>query len=732
MLHLLDKPLAAAKPSRRSFLKLSAGAAGGLLIGLNMPYGSGAAKAAEGTAEFAQPFVHIRPDNKVVVISKHLDKGQGAATGLATLVADELDADRAQVEVEFAPSNPEVYKNLLFGLQGTGGSTAIANSFLQYREAGAAAKAMLVAAAAKQWEVDPASVTVEKGMVKHGSGKQATFGELAGAAALQDVPEKPKLKSPDEWVYIGKSFPRVDTKMKTVGAPSTYGMDVQHENMLVAVLARPPKFGSVPKTFDASEAKKVKGVIDVISVPSGVAVLAESTWPAIKARDLVEVEWDESAAETRSSSEMLADLKSMTGEPGLEAHVHGDAEAGLANAAKIVEADYTFPFLAHAPMEPLDATILFDGKSATVWTGSQLQTIDHNVTAGVLGLSPENVKIETLWAGGSFGRRAQPDSHPVAEAAHLAKAWADAGNAPRPIKVVWTREDDIKGGYYRPMVAHKVRVGLDADGNPLGWHHRVASKSILIGSPFEQFLVKEGVDETTAEGVTDMTYTVPGIRVEVHNAKTAVPVLWWRSVGHTHTAYVMETMIDRLAREAGKDPVDYRMALLKDDPRKLGVLKLAAEKAGWGDPLPQGRYRGVAVQKSFNTYVAEVAEISFREDGTVKVEKVTCAADCGIPVNPDNIRAQVEGAVGYGLGAILRNEITLTDGEVDQANFDTYLPIRISDMPQVEVHIVPSTEAPTGIGEPGTPPVGPAVANAIAAAKGEWVSELPLSKHGLA
>ncbi|ADZ68620.1 xanthine dehydrogenase family protein molybdopterin-binding subunit [Polymorphum gilvum] len=729
MLHLLDRPLAAVAPSRRTFLKLSAGAAGGLLLALRLP-GAAPARAAEGT--FAQPFVHIRTDGTVVVLSKHLDKGQGVATGLATLVADELDAAWEQVTVAFAPADGELYKNLFFGVQGTGGSTAIANSFLQYRAAGAAARAMLVAAAARQWGVPADEIAVSGGVVSYGSGRSATFGDLAGAAAQEDVPAEPMLKTPEQWVYIGKRFPRLDTRMKTVGAPGAFGIDHQADGMLVAVLARPPRFGATVARVDDTATRAVAGVVDVVALPSGVAVLATSTWPAIRARDLLEVTWDDSAAETRSSDAMLAELSDLTAQPGLVAADEGDAEAAIAAAAKVVEVDYSFPFLAHAPMEPLDITVLFDGETARFHTGSQFQGIDQTVAAAVLGLTPDKVAIDTTWAGGSFGRRAQPDSHYFAEAAQIARARHDAGHAPQPIKVVWTREDDIRGGYYRPMVAHKVRVGLDAEGRILGWHHRVAAKSIMIGTPFESFVVKNGIDDTTVEGVHGTTYALPAMKVEVHNARTAVPVLWWRSVGHTHTAYVMETMIDRLARETGEDPVAFREKLLKDDPRKLAVLRLAADKAGWGTPVPEGRHRGIAVHTSFNSCVAEVAEISLRADGTVKVEKVVVAVDCGLPVNPDVIAAQVEGAIGYGLGAVLRNEITLTDGIVDQANFDTYLPLRLTDMPRIEVHVVPSAMAPTGIGEPGTPPIGPAVANAIAAATGEWVTVLPLSKHGLA
>ncbi|WP_269585199.1 xanthine dehydrogenase family protein molybdopterin-binding subunit [Roseibium sp. Sym1] len=727
MLHLLQKPLEAAKPTRRSFLKMSAGTVGGLVLAMNLPRGTAAA--AEG--DFIQPFVHIRPDNTVVVLSKHFDMGQGTASGLSTLVADELDAAWDQVTVEFAPSNPQVYANTLFGVQGTGGSTAMANSFMQYRQAGAAAKAMIVSAAAKEWGVPAGDITVSEGVVSHGSGKSATLGELASLAANEDVPAEPALKTPEQWVYIGKSFPRLDVKNKTVGAPKTYTMDFQRDDLLVAVVARSPRFGGKVKSFDASEAKKVPGVVNVLEIPAGVAVIATSTWPAIKGRGLLGIEWDDSEAETRSSDAMIAELKDMTGKPGLKVREDGDVDAALAASDRVIEADFEFPFLAHGAMEPLDIAMMFDGETAEFWFGSQIQTIDHNVAATVLGIPFEKVRINTLWAGGSFGRRAQADAHPVVEITTLAKAMQAAGMEPAPVKIVWTREDDMAGGYYRPMSAHKIRAGLDADGNVTAFKYNIAAKSIIKGTPFEAMLMKDGVDHNMTEGAHDTTYAFPLMNMDQAYQETKVPVLWWRSVGHTHTAYVMETMIDRLAKEAGKDPVAYRLEMIKDDPRKVGVLKLAAEKAGWDTPAPEGRYRGVAVHKSFGSYVAEVAEISFRDDGTVKVEKVTAAVDCGTPINPDNIRAQVEGGIGYGLGAVLRNQVTLADGVVEETNFDTYEPIRMSDMPEVEVHIVASNEAPSGIGEPGTPPIGPAVANAIAAARGEWITTLPLAKNGL-
>lgn len=727
MLHLLKQPLAAAMPTRRTFLKMSAGTVGGLVLAMNLPRST--ASAAEG--EFIQPFVHIRPDNTVVVLSKHFDMGQGTASGLCSLVADELDASWEQVRVEFAPSNPQVYANTLFGVQGTGGSTAMANSFMQYRQAGAAAKAMIVAAAAQKWGVPAGEITVSGGVVSHGSDKSATLGELAGLAANEDVPAEPTLKTPDQWVYIGKSFPRLDVKNKTVGAPKTYTMDFQRDDLLVAVVARSPRFGGKVKSFDATEAKKVPGVVNVLQIPNGVAVIAKSTWPAINGRSLLEIEWDDSEAETRSSDAMIAELKDMTTKPGVKVREDGDVDAALEASAKVIEAEYDFPFLAHGAMEPLDIAMMFDGDTAEFWFASQIPTIDHNVAATVLGIPFEKVKINTLWAGGSFGRRAQADAHPVVEITTLAKAMQAAGMAPAPVKIVWTREDDMAGGYYRPMSAHRLRVGLDDQGNVTAFKYNIAAKSIVKGTPFEAMLMKDGVDHNMTEGAHDTTYAFPLMNMDQSFQETKVPVLWWRSVGHTHTAYVMETMVDRLAKEAGKDPVAYRLEMIKDDPRKAGVLKLAAEKAGWDTPLPEGRHRGVAVHKSFGSYVAEVAEISFRDDGTVKVEKVTAAVDCGTPINPDNIRAQVEGGIGYGLGAILRNQVTLADGVVEETNFDTYEPIRMSDMPEIEVHIVPSNEAPTGIGEPGTPPIGPAVANAIAAAKGEWATSLPLAKAGL-
>ncbi|MCR9255710.1 MAG: xanthine dehydrogenase family protein molybdopterin-binding subunit [Alphaproteobacteria bacterium] len=721
--------------NRRGFLIAMGGAGAGLMIGSSLiGKAAEAATPATGAADVQfNPFVIVKPDNTVVVLSKHLDKGQGTASGLATLVADELDAAWDQVEVTFAPANAALYNNLQWGpYQGTGGSSAIPNSFMQYRKAGATAKAMLVEAAARRWGTTADRVTVREGVLTHSSGETLAFGDVAAEAAGLPVPEDPVLKTPDQFTLIGKEdLPRLDVKPKTVGAP-IFTLDVKRDGMLVAAIARSPKFGGAVASFDATEAKAVNGVVDVVQIPAGIAVLATSTWPALKAKDLLDIEWDFSAAETRGTDRILAEYRSLAGTPGQVFQQDGDSEAALAGAAQVIESEFTFPFLAHAPMEPLDVVIEFDGKTAEIWTGSQLQTVDQYVTSATLGIEPTDVKINTLWAGGSFGRRAIYDSHIVGEAAQIAKALhLKNGGKKQPIKVQWSREDDIKGGYYRPMYVHRVRAGIDAEGRLVGWHHRIVGQSILTGTPFEAALVHNGIDHTSVEGVMGSPYAIPNFTGELHTTKVGVPGLWWRAVGHTHTAYVMETMLDEIAAAAGKDPVALRRELLKDSPRHLGVLNLAAEKAGWGTPLPAGKARGVAVHKSFESYVAQVAEVSFDAEGDFKVDRVVCAVDCGVAVNPDNIRAQMEGGIGYGIGHALRNEITLTDGEVDQSNFHDYEPMRISDMPTVETHILASAAAPTGVGEPGTPPAAPAVANAVFSATGERLRTLPFSKRSL-
>jgi len=699
--------------SRRGFVKL---AGAGLVLGLAPELAFAAA-----TGPFApNPFVRIAPDSTVTVIVKHLDKGQGIATGLATLVAEELDADWKQMRAEFAPADNAKYKNLFFGAQGTGGSTSMANSFDQYRQAGAVARAMLVAAAAQAWSVPASEIEIAGGTLSHASGKSGTFGDFAEAAGKLDVPAKAPMKAAADYRLIGKNVHRLDTEAKITGQP-IYTQDVHLDGMIVAAIIHPPRFGAVATSIDASKAKDVQGFLDARIVPQGVAVYGKSTWPAFKAKGLIQVVWDESKAEKRGSAEIVEEYKALAGTPGVVAADIGSVDAGMANAAKVIEQDFVFPFLAHAPMEPMNAVVQVKDGRATIWTGAQMPTLDQAMAARVLDLTPDKVDVVTKWAGGSFGRRAVPTSDYVVEAAHVAKAWGK----PDPVKLVWQREDDMKAGYYRPAYLHRVKIGVDAQGNVLAWKHTIVGQSILAGTPFAA-MVKNGVDATSVEGVSDLPYLAPNLHVELHTTKLGVPALWWRSVGHTHTAFVVETMIDRIAAEAGRDPVAYRLATLRDKPRHVAVLKLAAEKAGWGSPPPEGVFRGVAVHESFRTFVAHVVDVRMGKNGEPKVERVVCAVDCGLAVNPDIVKAQMEGGVGFGLGAALRDAITLNAGVVDQANFDTYLPLRISDMPKVEVHIVASAAPPTGVGEPGVPPLAPAVANAMFKATGRAVTELPL------
>lgn len=683
---------------------------------------------ASGTDAQVNPFVKIAADGTVTVVLKHFEMGQGTTTGLTTLVAEEMDADWDRVAIEFAPADNTRYANLAFGAQGTGGSTAIANSWMQYRQAGAAARDVLVRAAAQTWGVAPDAVRVEAGQLNSGA-HSAHFGEMAALAATLTPSAEPVLKAPDAWRLIGDAGLRRKDSAGKVDGSAPFATDVRLPGMVHATILRSPKFGGKLVGFDAAGAAAVPGFVDAKAMPNGagVAVFATGTWAAIQARAAVTAEWDFSAAETRSTEAMVAEHLALTDAPAIVARA-GDVSA-LATAPVKVEADFVFPLLAHAPMEPLTCTIEpVAGGGVRVHDGCQFPAITHPTVAAILGLKPEQVEINTLYAGGSFGRRANTVSDYQAEAA---MAFALLGGT-APVKLVWTREDDLSGGFYRPLAAHRVRIGL-ANGLITAWDHRIAVKSIMKGTPFESVMVKDGVDPTSVEGVADTHYAIPGFAVGLTDAQTPMPVLWWRSVGHTHTAFAMESLMDMAAAAVGADPVAFRLGLLGGDPdqrRLAGVLRLVADKSGWGDALPQGRGRGVAVHKSFGTYVAEVVEVSLA-GGAVKVEKVWAAVDCGVAVNPDVIRAQIEGGIGYGLGAVMRNQITLTDGVVDQANFPDYEPLRIADMPQIEVHIVPSTEAPSGIGEPGVPPVGPALANAIFAATGTRVTRLPFTAAGV-
>ncbi|SDN44005.1 isoquinoline 1-oxidoreductase, beta subunit [Methylobacterium phyllostachyos] len=716
------------RPSRRGLLA----GAGALVVAFRLDPKPARAASGPNLADVkAQPnaFVRIGADDTVTVVIKHLDMGQGNTTGLATILADELGADWRQVRTEFAPADATLYNNSLMGpIQGTGGSTAVANSWFQLRKAGAAAREMLMAEAAFRWKVPVSEITVADNVVRHGpSGRQARFGELAASAASLPVPSEPRLKDPSEWKLIGAKLPRLDSVAKTNGT-AIYSLDIRRPNQVTAVVARAPRFGATVKGFDATAARKVAGVLDVVQVPSGVAVIARDTWAAMKGREALTVTWDDSTAETRSSEAILAEYRERAKGPGLTASERGDPQAALKGAAKVVEAEFTFPYLAHAAMEPLNATIEKGADGGyDVYAGFQFQTVEQATMAAILGVTADRVRLHSNWAGGSFGRRATPTADYLAEAAAVFKASGEKA----PLHLVWTREDDMAGGYYRPTVLHKVRAGIDGKGAVVGWDHVMVGKSIMIGSPFEAMIVKNGIDSTTVEGASDTPYALPAYRFGVHNGREGVPVLWWRSVGHTHTAHVMEVMIDELAHAANVDPVAYRLSLLTQAPRLSGVLKLAADKAGWSAKLQEpGRGLGVAVHESFGSYVAMVADVT-AQDAAIRVNRIVAAVDVGVPVNPDVIRAQVEGAVGFALSAVLRNRITLKDGQVQEHNFDAYEPTRMSEMPQVEVHIVPSQVAPTGIGEPGVPVLGPSIANAVFAATGRRLRSLPLDLSGV-
>jgi isoquinoline 1-oxidoreductase beta subunit len=722
------------QPSRRLFLKGTAAVGAGLIIGFQMGCDPGQKQpptpaASPGNAFAPNAFLRIAPDGTVTVISKHIEFGQGTYTGLATILAEELDADWSKVRVESAPADASRYNNLGWGpMQGTGGSSAMASSWQQLREAGATGRALLVAAAAATWNVPAAEITVQRGVVSHAaSQRSAGFGELAERAATMPMPESVKLKDVQEFTLIGTDVPRVDVAPKTDGS-ARFTLDVYLPDMLTAVVARPPRFGGKVARFGASAAKAVTGVVDVVQIPTGVAVVARSFWAAKKGRDALQIEWDDSQAETRSSSEMWEALRELAETKGAVAVEKGHAAAGIAAAKKVVEAEFEFPFLAHATMETLDCVAQIQGSGADtrckLWMGSQIQTADQMGVARALGIPPDRVEIETLLTGGSFGRRGTFDGEVAVECVTIARAMG--GKA--PIKLVWTREDDIRGGRYRAMFLHRIRAGLDDKGAITGWEHRIVGPSIAAGTAMEQRMIHNGVDQTSVEGAAPPHYDIANLYVDTHIAKIGVPVHFWRSVGSTHTAYAIEVFLDQIAATLKRDPVELRRSLLASHPRHLAVLELAVEKSGWTSPMPRGKARGFALHESFNTVVAEVAEISLLPDGMPKVERVVCAVDCGVAINPDNIRAQVEGGLGYGLGAALHDEIVLDGGVVVQSNFHDYQPLRIHEMPAIEVHIVPSANPPTGIGEPGLPPIAPAVANAYFRLTGKKLHRLPFRR----
>ncbi len=706
--------------SRRKFLQSTAAVGVGLVIGISLPMHKLLAADAPAAAPLPAPsaFLRIGADNRITVLLAHSEMGQGIWTTLPMLIAEELEADWQQIRVEHALAAP-AYAHTAWGIQGTGGSTTTWSEFDRYRQAGAMAKALLISAAAQKAGVKESDCRAENGRIICGK-KSFSFGELADAASKLPTPTSVTLKNAKDWKRIGKATKRLDTPEKITGK-AVFGIDVQFPGLLTAVVARAPVFGGKVKSFDASASKAIKGVRDVVQVPNGVAVVADHYWAAKQGRDALKIDWDRGPNAALDSTELRKQYQALAQTPGITAAAAGDVEAALGSAKNVLDMEYSVPYLAHAPMEPLNCTVRIGNDNCEIWTGSQFQTIDQAAAAQILGLKPEQVILHTTFLGGGFGRRANPAADFVSEAVHVAKA------AKAPVKTVWSREDDIRGGYYRPAYLQRIRVALDKSGLPQAWDHQLVGQSIITGTSFEPYLVKNGIDHTSVEGISDSPYLalVPNRRVGLHTTKPGVPVLWWRSVGHSYNAFVMESALDEVAKAAGNDPLAYRRTLLKGHPRLLGVLNLAAEKAGWGKPLPKGRAQGIAVHESFGSFVAQVAEVSI-ENGAIRVHKVTCAIDCGIAVNPEGIRAQMESGITYGLSAALYGKLTFKNGEIEQSNFHDYPVLRANEMPVVDTHIVPSTEKSGGVGEPGTPPIAPAVANAVAALTGKRLRELPL------
>lgn len=682
----------------------------GLLIGFRLPTPSQAAAPAAPVPVAPNAFLRIATDGVVTLLSKHTEYGQGIYTGLATLVAEELDADWTQMRVEGAPANEKLYANLrIRGQQHTGGSTSIANSWMQMRTVGATARAMLVRAAAKAWRVPESEITVSKGVIAHAASKRsAGFGEFAAKAAALPMPTNVPLKDPKTFTLIGTKQQRVDAA-GMVNGTTQYVMDWHEPGMRVAVVQHPPRFGATVAAFDDSIAKAVPGVTHIVKIPTGVAVVADSFWAAKRGRDALQVTWDESKAEKRSTRELFAHYRELAKTPGKPAlaQPRGDVEKALAEAVTRVSATYELPYVTHAPMEPMSVVCKLSAGGCDIWTSSRNLTADHKVAATITGLAQEQIRIHLLHAGGAFGRRGPADNDYKAEAVAIAKALGGDGVA---VKVIWTREDDIRSGMYRPMVHHALEAGLDANGTLIAWRHRIVGQAML------------------KNGATDVPYAIPNFAVETHEPKSPVSTSPLRSVDHTHTGFATEVFLDEIAQASGQDPLALRRALLADNPRLLNVVNIAAEKAGWGEELPAGRGRGIATHFTMGSWAAHVADVSVGKDGQVKVERIICAADCGLAINPDVIEAQVNGGTVFGLSVAMNEAITLNEGRVEQSNFDDYRILRMAEMPKIEVHIVPSMETPTGVGELGVPPVAPAVTGAIFAATGKRIRTLPIAR----
>jgi isoquinoline 1-oxidoreductase beta subunit len=698
------------KIGRRGFLKAGAASTGGLLLGFYLPE-SNKLGAQNATADAKlNAFVHIGSDDSVTLFLHKSEMGQGVVTSLSQLLGEELECDWKKIRTEFAGVD------MAYGpLQGTFGSMSIRTCWDPLRKAGASAREMLVQAAAQKWAVDPAQCRAENNqIINTATNARLSYGSLAEAAAKLPVPAKVTLKDPKQFHLIGTSPKRLDTPSKVVGK-AVFGIDAKVPGMLYAVVARCPVFGGKVASFDATKTKSVPGVKQVVQISRGVAVVADNTWSAMEGRKALQVQFDEGPNASTSSASIRKTFMDMAEKPGAVARKQGDADAALAGASKKIEAVYEVPYLSHAPMEPMNCAADVRADGCDVWASTQIQTSAHGIAVKITGLPPQKVKIHTLFLGGGFGRRGGDDF--VGEAVEISKAIGG------PVKLTWSREDDMQHDLYRPASYTKFTGGLDAEGWPVAWTTRIACP------PFGG--MRNGVDFTGVQGVSDIQYAIPNIQIEYHAPEVGIPVTYWRSVGYSQNTFFTESFVDELAAASGKDPVEFRRRLLAKSPRYLAVLELAAEKAGWSKPLPAGRFRGIAVVNNIGSFNAQVAEVSVNK-GKLRVHRVVCAVDCGQVINPAIVEQQIQSGIVYGLSAALKGSITIDRGRVQQSNFHEYDVLRIDEMPVVEVHIVPSQNPPGGTGEASTPTIVPAVTNAIFAATGKRIRKLPIRAEDLA
>jgi isoquinoline 1-oxidoreductase beta subunit len=708
--------------SRRKLLRAGATIGGGLLLSLRLPFAMGQAQVASNDTFTPNAFISIDGDGQIVLTMPYVEMGQGTYTAIPMLVAEELEVDLKQVRLEHAPPNEKLYANPLLGVQATGNSNAIRGAWQPLRQAGAIARTMLVAAAAKRWNVDPASCRAQGGEVLHApTGRKIKYGELAADAAHQPVPENVALKRPEEFKLIGKPAKRLDTPAKVNGT-AVFGIDVRPPGVKIATLTQSPVFGGHVKSVDDAAAKAVKGVHQIVRLDDAVAVVADHMGAAKKGLAALVIKWDDGPHAKLNTSDIAGELEKATLNSGPVAQNIGDVDKATASAATKVEATYQVPFLAHAAMEPMNCTAHVRNDGCEVWVGSQALARAQATAAKTTGLSLDHVVVHNHLIGGGFGRRLDVDG--------VTRAVQIAMHVDGPVKVVWTREEDIQHDLYRPYWFDRITAGLDKNGNPISWNHRYAGSSVLARWLPPAF--KNGLDPDSTEGAINLVYALPNMHVEYLRVEPpGIPTAFWRSVGPSHNVFVTESFIDELAAAAQQDAVAYRRALLDQSPRAKAVLELAAEKAGWRQPLPERVGRGVCLQSVFGTYVAQVAEVEVAKNGAVRVRRVVCAVDCGTVVNPDTVRAQIQGAVIFGITAALHGEVTLKNGRIEQTNFDTYQMLRIDEAPAIEVHIIESSEPPGGMGECGTAAIFPAVTNAIYAATGKRLRKLPVDSAAL-